>query len=185
MFINLVFSSWNCSSSLKTSQSNQQVRLTLTCFCDRYREAGAEVIEVLSNFCNCVERASIDEAYLDLTEEAKKLLTSQTSGSLTADQLSNILLRVLEMMLRRIWIEPSWMVRFSWTSVHLWQDPLMIGSPTFLYNLLSNISKKLFEGKNYFKFNKYSVVRDMEMTMMTFIRFQGQQRFGGALLRCS
>lgn len=47
------------------------------------------MIEVLSNFCNCVERASIDEAYLDLTEEAKKLLTSQTSGSLTADQLSN------------------------------------------------------------------------------------------------
>ena len=35
----------------------------------RYREAGAEVIEVLSRFSKCVERASIDEAYLDVTEE--------------------------------------------------------------------------------------------------------------------
>ena len=33
----------------------------------RYREAGAEVINVLSQFSSCVERASIDEAYIDLT----------------------------------------------------------------------------------------------------------------------
>ena len=40
----------------------------------RYRDAGAEVIEVLSRFCRCVERASIDEAYLDLTEEVEEKL---------------------------------------------------------------------------------------------------------------
>ena len=36
-----------------------------------YREAGAEVIAVLSRFCESCERASVDEAYLDLTEKVK------------------------------------------------------------------------------------------------------------------
>jgi len=36
-------------------------------FCTRYREAGAEVIEVLLQFGGIVERASIDEAYIELT----------------------------------------------------------------------------------------------------------------------
>lgn len=36
-----------------------------------YREAGAEVIAVLSRFCDHCERASVDEAYLDLTENVK------------------------------------------------------------------------------------------------------------------
>ena len=36
-----------------------------------YREAGAEVIAVLSRFCESCERASVDEAYLDLTENVK------------------------------------------------------------------------------------------------------------------
>ena len=36
-----------------------------------YREAGAEVIAVLSRFCENCERASVDEAYLDLTESVK------------------------------------------------------------------------------------------------------------------
>lgn len=36
-----------------------------------YREAGAEVIAVLSCFCDSCERASVDEAYLDLTEKVK------------------------------------------------------------------------------------------------------------------
>ncbi|KAL9958717.1 hypothetical protein ACROYT_G035767 [Oculina patagonica] len=36
-----------------------------------YREAGAEVIAVLSRFCDSCERASVDEAYLDLTENVK------------------------------------------------------------------------------------------------------------------
>ena len=43
----------------------------------RYREAGAEVIEVMSRFSECVERASIDEAYLDITKEAERRLKSE------------------------------------------------------------------------------------------------------------
>ena len=42
----------------------------------RYRQAGAEVIETLMGMglkC-CVERASIDEAYIDLTEEVEERL---------------------------------------------------------------------------------------------------------------
>ncbi|XP_064622676.1 DNA polymerase eta-like [Lineus longissimus] len=37
----------------------------------RYRQAGAEVIEVLCKFSKCVERASIDEAYIDVTTEVE------------------------------------------------------------------------------------------------------------------
>ena len=37
-----------------------------------YRQAGAEVMEVFSRFSDCCERASIDEAYIDLTESVKK-----------------------------------------------------------------------------------------------------------------
>ena len=32
------------------------------------------MIEVLSRFCRCVERASIDEAFLDLTQEVEERL---------------------------------------------------------------------------------------------------------------
>lgn len=38
----------------------------------RYREAGAEVIQVLCEFSTCVERASIDEAYIDLSEAVEE-----------------------------------------------------------------------------------------------------------------
>lgn len=34
----------------------------------RYRDASREVMAVLCDFCSCVEKASIDEAYLDLTD---------------------------------------------------------------------------------------------------------------------
>ena len=37
-----------------------------------YRDAGAEVIQVLSSFSDCLERASIDEAFIDLSETIKK-----------------------------------------------------------------------------------------------------------------
>lgn len=49
----------------------------------RYRDAGAEVIEVLSSFCDCVERASIDEAYLDITQ----LVVSKLETEILAEQL--------------------------------------------------------------------------------------------------
>lgn len=38
----------------------------------RFREVGVEVIVVLSKFSDCVERVSIDEAYIDLIDEVKK-----------------------------------------------------------------------------------------------------------------
>ncbi|EPS72276.1 hypothetical protein M569_02490, partial [Genlisea aurea] len=39
-----------------------------------YRDAGAEVVSIISNKGRC-ERASIDEVYLDLTEAAEKMLS--------------------------------------------------------------------------------------------------------------
>ncbi|XP_045176250.2 DNA polymerase eta-like isoform X2 [Mercenaria mercenaria] len=55
----------------------------------KYREGGAEVIEVLSRFSNCVERASVDEAYIDLTEEVEKRLSSLSQDRVTIDKLPN------------------------------------------------------------------------------------------------
>ncbi|XP_014662519.1 PREDICTED: DNA polymerase eta-like isoform X2 [Priapulus caudatus] len=54
----------------------------------RYREAGAEVIKVLCRFSNCVERASIDEAYIDLTETVHER-TQAGTDRIKQDMLSN------------------------------------------------------------------------------------------------
>jgi DNA polymerase eta len=40
----------------------------------RYRDASVEVINVLKEFSCVVERASIDEAYLDVTDEVERRL---------------------------------------------------------------------------------------------------------------
>lgn len=42
----------------------------------RYRIAGREVVEVLMKHCNVIERASVDEAYLDITEVVDREITS-------------------------------------------------------------------------------------------------------------
>jgi len=57
--------------------------------CFRYRDAGKEVVEVFKEFCECVERASIDEAYLDLTQAVEcRLQKLQNSSSfIKAEQL--------------------------------------------------------------------------------------------------
>lgn len=55
----------------------------------RFREAGAEVIAVLSKFSDCVERASIDEAYIDLTEEVRKRMDTLGSDNISPEQLPN------------------------------------------------------------------------------------------------
>ena len=55
----------------------------------RYREAGAEVIEVLSRFSNCVEIASIDESYIDLTEAVTDRLAEMESKPVLSSQLPN------------------------------------------------------------------------------------------------
>ncbi|KAH7936176.1 hypothetical protein HPB52_019472 [Rhipicephalus sanguineus] len=48
----------------------------------RYREAGAEVLSVLCQFSEVVERASIDEAYLDLTEACKAVPLPRSADAL-------------------------------------------------------------------------------------------------------
>ena len=45
----------------------------------RYREVGVKVIQVLFRYCRLVERASVDEAFLDLSEEVAGLTHSQPS----------------------------------------------------------------------------------------------------------
>ena len=44
----------------------------------RYRDASAEVIKVLLKFGGLVERASIDEAYVDFTETVDQIYSSLT-----------------------------------------------------------------------------------------------------------
>ncbi|XP_067948579.1 uncharacterized protein [Watersipora subatra] len=54
----------------------------------RYREAGAEVIAVLLQFGKCkVERASVDEAYVDMTEEIEDMMSQ--SHVVTVENLPN------------------------------------------------------------------------------------------------
>lgn len=44
----------------------------------RYRDGGKEVIDVMCSFGVCVERASIDEAYIDMTVVIDKMLSDST-----------------------------------------------------------------------------------------------------------
>ena len=55
----------------------------------RYREAGAQVIGVLNKFCSCVERASVDEAYIDMTTEVTERMTQMTCSSVDISQIPN------------------------------------------------------------------------------------------------
>ncbi|XP_071792528.1 DNA polymerase eta-like [Asterias amurensis] len=55
----------------------------------RYREAGAEVITVLTTFSKCVERASIDEAYVDLTDVVHNRLEALGRETVSVDMLPN------------------------------------------------------------------------------------------------
>ncbi|KAK5854108.1 hypothetical protein PBY51_015206 [Eleginops maclovinus] len=51
-----------------------------------YREASVEVIEVMSRFA-VIERASIDEAYMDLTDAVQQRLKNMTNKQVEPDQL--------------------------------------------------------------------------------------------------
>lgn len=53
----------------------------------KYRNAGKEVIDVLCDFSGCVERASIDEAYIDLTNVIEGKLKQLDGKKLTPDLL--------------------------------------------------------------------------------------------------
>ena len=58
----------------------------LTC----YRQAGAEVIQILSEFTDIIERASIDEAFLDVSElVAKRIEVCDLENSITPKSVPN------------------------------------------------------------------------------------------------
>ena len=52
-----------------------------------YRQAGVEVINILSRFTSCIERASIDEAYLDITEAALERVKSLEFSAIQPSEL--------------------------------------------------------------------------------------------------
>lgn len=54
----------------------------------RYREASAEVVDVFMEFADAVERASIDEAYIDLTNVVAKRM-SEDESPIIANQVAN------------------------------------------------------------------------------------------------
>ncbi|XP_071834937.1 DNA polymerase eta-like isoform X2 [Apostichopus japonicus] len=53
----------------------------------KYREAGAEVINVLMQFSKKVERASIDEAFIDLTDEVEARLSQMGEHPISLEML--------------------------------------------------------------------------------------------------
>ncbi|XP_003691455.1 DNA polymerase eta [Apis florea] len=55
----------------------------------RYRNAGREVINIIKEHCNVIERASVDEAYLDITDMVHKRMSTNLNFSDLATQLSN------------------------------------------------------------------------------------------------
>ncbi|XP_034937142.1 DNA polymerase eta [Chelonus insularis] len=56
----------------------------------RYRVAGKEVIDVLKKHCSTIERASVDEAFLDITDLVDKKMSEMLTPSIDlADKLSN------------------------------------------------------------------------------------------------
>ncbi|XP_033214160.1 DNA polymerase eta-like [Belonocnema kinseyi] len=56
----------------------------------RYRNAGREVIDVLKKHCNKIERASVDEAYLDITQIVDdRMVATPASSDDLLEKLSN------------------------------------------------------------------------------------------------
>ena len=55
----------------------------------KYRDASLKIFEVISNHCAFVEKASIDEAYLDLTEQVLERIQSQSVTNVDANELSD------------------------------------------------------------------------------------------------
>ena len=56
----------------------------------RYRNAGREVINVLKKHCNKIERASVDEAYLDITQIVENRMAATSTSSIDLlEKLSN------------------------------------------------------------------------------------------------
>ncbi|KAA0199456.1 hypothetical protein HAZT_HAZT001555 [Hyalella azteca] len=54
----------------------------------RYRNAGKEVLDVMCQYSELVERASIDEAYLDVTQVVDDIIKKYKNGGETCNELS-------------------------------------------------------------------------------------------------
>lgn len=55
----------------------------------KYREASMKIFEIISKHCDSVEKASIDEAYLDLTDQVAKRLQSNELNSIQPSDLNS------------------------------------------------------------------------------------------------
>lgn len=55
----------------------------------KYRDGGKEVIDVMCSFGVCVERASIDEAYIDMTMVIEQTLPGCTATTVNVEELPN------------------------------------------------------------------------------------------------
>ena len=53
----------------------------------KYRHAGAEVISILSRYTSCIERASVDEAYLDITNSVFERMEALSFKSVLSSDL--------------------------------------------------------------------------------------------------
>ena len=56
---------------IKVDMKNGKADLT------KYREASKQVLDIASRFCSKIERASVDEFYLDVTDESNKISTEE------------------------------------------------------------------------------------------------------------
>lgn len=55
----------------------------------RYRDAGKEVIDVLCDYSDCVERASIDEAYIDFTSVVQERMEKMSQLKIASEKLKS------------------------------------------------------------------------------------------------
>ncbi len=55
----------------------------------KYREASLKIFDIITSHCEHVEKASIDEAYLDLTEKVLERIKSQKMKSKDSKELND------------------------------------------------------------------------------------------------
>lgn len=105
----------------------------------RYREAGASVIEVLCKFCDCVERASIDEAYLDLTEVINARM--QKGINISADQIPNTFVIGWEDKENNKAAVESWL-QTIYEEDHLYHDRMLAAAAVIVEEIRAAIFKE-------------------------------------------
>ena len=55
----------------------------------KYREASLKIFEIILSHCQNVEKASIDEAYIDLTDKVLELIRSKSIEKVDAEDLKD------------------------------------------------------------------------------------------------